>query len=537
MTETAIEKREADSWLEGLTLEGAIQAVLVMEDRAQVTRTGSATLKSGHNTLVVWPVTPLVADRTLRCRVLTDSAAAKKPRVLDMQVKRRYLVKTARPEKEREITATIEKLVDEYLEIHDLMQAGFHQHGLIGPAITGQANQISQRLVVGPFDQKWPQEIQKLFAQRIDLEERLLDKQNKQDDRLEHLARLEQERHQALQQVSEYQAGLLTEIWVPADGVYKIEWEYQVPCALWRPEYTAELEQDDEQSRVSWLSTGSVWQATGEDWKNIELSFSTARPTLGAELPLLEDEVLDMRPKTDQEKKIIEVTSRDQTIETTSTVPQEKRSDTPPGLDDGGEARTYKVLEKVEVPSDGRPHRIKFENWAQKSDCDFLCLPEKAEFVFLRSVQNNPSSMPLLAGPVNLVKNGGFVGRSKIAYVASQEPFSLSWGSEDGLTVLRDVTREYDQTGLRKRKHYDYTVEVYLANFSGQECSLKLTERIPVSEIKQVEIEIDQKKTTPGFNKDDQGLISWDITLAAGAEKRVKIFFKVAMPKNVRWDG
>jgi len=536
VTETSIEKREIDSWLEGSTLEGAIQSVLVMEDRAQVTRTGSATLKSGHNTLVVWPVTPLVADRTLRCRVLADSVAGDPPRVLDLQVKRRYLVKTARPEKEREITSVIEKLVDEYLEIHDLMQAGFHQHGLIGPAITGQANQIGERLVVGPFDQKWPQEIQKLFAQRIDLEERLLAKQNKQDDRLERLARLEQERLQALQQVSEYQAGLVTEVWVPADGIYKVEWEYQVPCALWRPEYTAELE-EGEQSRVKWQSTGSVWQATGEDWPNIELSFSTARPTLGAELPLLEDEELSMRPKTDQEKKTIEVTSLDQTIETTSSVPDEKRSDTPPGLDDGGEARTYKVSEKVEVPSDGRPHRIQFESWAEKTDCDLLCLPEKAEFVFLRSVQNNPSGMPLLAGPVTLIKNGGYVGRSKIAYVASQEPFSLSWGSEDGLTVLRDVTREYDQTGLRKRKHYDYKVVVYLANFSGQECSLQLTERVPVSEIKQVEIEIDQKKTTPGFKKDDQGLISWDLVLTAGAEKRVEIFFKVVMPKNVIWDG
>ncbi|MBW1811673.1 MAG: DUF4140 domain-containing protein, partial [Deltaproteobacteria bacterium] len=115
MTETSIEKREIDSWPEGLTLEGAIQSVLVMEDRAQVTRVGSATLKSGHNTLVVWPVTPLVADRTLRCRVLADSVAGDPPRVLDLQVKRRYLVKTARPEKEREITAVIEKLVDEYL--------------------------------------------------------------------------------------------------------------------------------------------------------------------------------------------------------------------------------------------------------------------------------------------------------------------------------------------------------------------------------------------------------------------------------------
>jgi len=510
-----------------------------MEDRAQVTRHARAELTAGRHTLHLGPITPLVADRTLRCRVRAAGTGRpeKSPRVLDVQVKRRYLVKPSRPEKEREITGAIEKLADEYLRAHDQMRMGFDQHRRVAGAGQGLATQIADRMVVGPFDPKWPGEIRELFDRREKLEEALLTAQVEQEDRLEHLERLLEERRQALQPVSDYQAGLVCNLWIPGDGTWELEWEYQVPCALWRPEYSAELLEGEAGEEVDWQSAGSVWQATGEDWEQVELSFSTARPTLGAELPLLDDDVLSARSKTDQEKKIIEVTSRDEEIQTTSTTPEDMQSDTPPGLDDGGETRTYRVLEKVDVPSDGRPHRLAFETWKAPAECGFVCMPERAGFVFLRSVQANPSGMPLLAGPVSLIRNGGYVGRSQVGYVASQETFSLSWGSEDGLVVLRDVVRKFEETGLRKKKSYTFEVEAYLANYTGEARQIRLTERIPVSEIEQVEIEIDKKKTEPGYQKDDQGHLTWNLKLQDTEEKRVKLSYQVSMPAKVHWNG
>lgn len=79
---------------------------------------------------------------------------------------------------------------------------------------------------------------------------------------------------------------------------------------------------------------------------------------------------------------------------TTLDLEEVETSDTQPGLDDGGEARTYEVPERVDVPSDGRPHRIEFETWEVDTETELLCVPEKRRFVFLRSLQANPSSMP-----------------------------------------------------------------------------------------------------------------------------------------------
>jgi len=49
---------------------------------------------------------------------------------------------------------------------------------------------------------------------------------------------------------------------------------------LWRPLHEARLFADD---RLLMSSSAVVWQNTGEDWSNVDLSFSTALSSLGVE--------------------------------------------------------------------------------------------------------------------------------------------------------------------------------------------------------------------------------------------------------------
>ena len=520
-------------------VEAAVAAVVVMEDRAQVTRRAILELEPGRHLLSITPVTPLATDRSLRCRITPAwedaEEEASDARLLDLQLVRRYVVKPARPEQERELTAAMENLAEEYRAALDQNLARFHERHLVSQAATALAAQVQDRLVVGPFDQRWPGEIEQLFARRAEVEQQILDDQWQQDDRHERYRDLSEQRRQVLQPVHEYNAELLTEVRVQQAGQYRLVWEYQVPCAVWRPSYTASLDEGGDGAAVSWQSAGMVWQHTGEDWIGVRLSLSTDRPTLGADLPVLHDDVLATREKTRREKDVIEVTSRDREIARTTTV-DEKRSDTPPGLDDGGETRTFTAPDPVVIPSDGRPHRIIFETWEADCAVELACLPEKARHVFLRSLQRNRSAMPLLAGPVSLIRGGGFIGRSQISYVAPREKFSLSWGSEDGLVVLRHRVAEREETTLLKHRKETFKVELYLANHTRGRHTVRLTERVPISEIEQVRVTLQDKNTTPGFTRDDQGLLTWELDLPAGDEREVTLSFQVSMPPNVHWD-
>ncbi|HOX45792.1 MAG TPA: DUF4139 domain-containing protein [Myxococcota bacterium] len=519
----------------GQILEAPVAEVLIMEDRAQVLRRARVELRPGRLALRLGPCTPLLADRTLRCRVRSAGADDAPAKVLDWRVTRAYVVRAARPEREQELVQALEGLVAEYLQENQRAAVRLHERGRVAQAVRDLARHVGERVVIGPFEPAWAEELEAAFGRRGELEEELLDLQWAQDDRRARVERLVQERRAALTPVSDYRAEVGLEAVIERAGTYLVEVEYQAPCALWRPTYTAELAPDG--AGLAWASAGMVWQLTGEDWTGVELAFSTARPSLGAELPLLEDDWLSTREKTEVERKVVEVASRDQVIATTASAPQGRSSDTPPGLDDGGEARLFRVPGRVDVPSDGRPHRLEFERWQAPTECEYVCLPEKAEFVFLRSLQTYPGAQPLLAGPVALMRDGGYTGRGRIRFVAPGERFGLSWGSEDGLPVHREQHQEFEETGLRKRRQHDFRVELYLANQSGAPRRVRVSERVPVAELEAVEVEILAKETSPGYSRDAQGLVTWALELKPGADARLKLAYRVSMPSQVIWRG
>lgn len=514
-----------------------IDRVMIMEDRAQVTRTQNIECESGRNRVVINSVTPLIADRTVRCRIHSESTGAGDgARVLDLHVQRRYVVKQARPEQERELETAFEALKDQYLKVFDQMHADTKERGILLQAAERQKAYISNRLLAGPFDSAWPAEIEDVFSRVSGKVQGILDQRFALREMQLKWKKLEEERVLTLQPVTDYQAEVVVEVHVPEHGRYTLEVEYQVPCALWRPVYTAQLMDGDDGPQIQWRSAGMVWQHTGEDWDDVQLEFSTARPTLNAECPFLNDDIVETREKSEEEKKVVEVSSRDETIARTDQ-PNVTTSDTPPGLDDGGEVRNYRVGKRVDVPDDGCPHQIEFDRWETRARIQRVSYPEKQPFVFLKSTGKNASRMPLLSGPVSLIRNGGYIGKSEISYVAPGAELELSWGSEDDMVILRDSEETYDEKGFRKKRHYYFHVHNYMANHSDEARKVCLMERIPVSEMEQVEVTLHKDKTTPDYTLNEHGVLEWNRSLEAGQEEYIHLCYEVIMPQSVSWRG
>ncbi len=64
-----------------------------------------------------------------------------------------------------------------------------------------------------------------------------------------------------------------------------LELDYGVPGARWAPQYTCDIARDGSSARLQ--LRGLVTQASGEDWKGVQLELSTASPAMFTELPTL----------------------------------------------------------------------------------------------------------------------------------------------------------------------------------------------------------------------------------------------------------
>ena len=88
--------------------------------------------------------------------------------------------------------------------------------------------------------------------------------------------------------------------------------------------------------------------------------------------------------------------------------------------------------------------------------------------------------------------------------MAQGAPFELTFGIEEGLRVERKVVEEVARdTGLfggKRRFRYAYRFEV--ANYRKSSEELEVAEHVPVSELDDVKVELDTKKTTAGYALD-----------------------------------
>ncbi len=488
-----------------------VDEVTLMEDRARVVRRGLVALPAGRTRLIVSGAAPVLADKTLAARSATariDDAAV---------TRRRVHAPELRAEAVRELEARIEESAD---------ALGAHRERLarVDESLELLAQAADRTVEELQLDAAWsradPDAWKRRLAALAELEQRLRTERAtvKRDveDAARELAHRRARRDAEARPSDDLVAAIAITVEVEAAGEHALELEYVVPNACWRPRHRATLEGE----RVRVESEGCVWQNTGEDWDEVLLRFSTQRPSLGAEPPRLGTDRLAVRRKAER----IVVEQRQQVVETTGLGQGARAAPEVPGIDDGGEVQELVAAHRVRVPSDGRPHRAPLFEMIAPVQESLTCAPELAPAILRKTAQVNTAARPLLAGPVELVRGGGPIGRTSILYVAPGERFELGWGPDPALRVHRALEETVEEQKLLSSWHRSKrTIVDKLSNLGPEPRRVDLVERVPVSEIEKLEIAVDVEAT--GRDADADGFVRWTVELAPfGREKVVLVY-------------
>ena len=203
-----------------------------------------------------------------------------------------------------------------------------------------------------------------------------------------------------------------------------------------------------------------------------------------------------------------------------------------PGIDDGGEALELRARAKANVPCDGRPHRVPIFAFETPAETALVCAPELALAVMLRSRATNAGEHPLLAGPVDLVRQSGLVGRSSLLYVAPGERFELGWGPDSSLRVHREVEqREHERRMMSSWTRKPRRIKLKLSNLGPGAKTLEIKERVPVSEIEKVEVEVTEASL--GAKPDDEGFVTWELRLRGFDQDELALHWTLVVHDDV----
>jgi uncharacterized protein (TIGR02231 family) len=314
---------------------------------------------------------------------------------------------------------------------------------------------------------------------------------------------------------------------------------YVVPGATWQPEYDVDFAPRGRASKVgpgtARLTVGAVVrQSSGEDWHEVRLSLSTARPKLGAEAPMPAPLVIDGYEQK-REKVLVQAEERREQIAAGAAGGAPRRGPSAAALDDKGNAFVLTLPHRVSVAADGRPVWSPVDVIAAEATAKLVATPKIDQHVYQVVALKNPAAYPLLEGRVRSYRAGSYVGDSQLRYRGLGEPMEVSLGIDEELKVERKVmdAQEKDPSFLSSTKHIVHTFRIALTNRAASAEVVELRESIPVSKTADVRVELVDKRTSSGYALDrDRGFLTWSVPLKSAEQRNLDLGYAIHLPDD-----
>ncbi|MCP4544296.1 MAG: mucoidy inhibitor MuiA family protein [Chloroflexi bacterium] len=530
-------------------LQTGITAVAVYADRARITRSGIMTLEPGNHRLEV-------SELPLKLDVASVRASARgtaRARLFGVDVRRDFYVETP-AERVRELEKQIESLEDERRGLDSQTELFQKEHATLGD-LTGQTEIYARGLAYGKIDVEAQMALlDGLRARTEELDAALLGFAICRRDLERRLKKLKNELGQLRGARGRERYTAVVEVEVTQAGDLTIELTYVVSGAGWHPLYDIRLikaaDRPTETLEVGYLA--QVTQRTGENWSDVALTLSTARPALAETLPELDPWYVRpvVAPKPQQRARRMAkmaapapaLTIADTGASFGLAESEAEKTDAPAEIvlatvETSGTAVTYQVPGTTIIPADGAPHKVAVASFELDPELDYVTAPKLVEATYRRAKVANESAYTLLPGPANLFDGDEFIGTTELELTAPNGELELYLGTDDRVRVERELKRrEVDKKLLGDRRRLRYGYEIVLENLLPNETQVLLQDQIPVPRHEDIKVKLEFAEPKPA-ERTELNLLEWTLTLEPGTKQSVRFDFTVEHPREMRLLG
>lgn len=534
------------AWGDTVDLASAVNAVTVYADRARVTRGGPVELPAGEH-VVRFGGLPLALDDSSVQAAGTGSAAFK---ILGLEIRDKFSQEAVNT-RVRELEAQLQALTDQdkqiVAQINDLGERRiFLQKVRDGLALSGSDDGKTppQGLEkVRPLYEFYATELDKLSKQTLALAAAARELKPQRQVLEEELNRLRGSGARAEKEV-------LVAVKTDAPTRANLTVSYNMHGASWQPLYDARVGTKD--GKVDLASYGVVRQQTGEDWQNVKLALSTARPSVGARMPELEPQwlqILEFRPMpaaapAGQQapatlRKLQSNSFADADFaarESVAAAPAEMETAT---IDSAGVSAVFEIKLPSTIPSDGESHKVPIATQKFDGALEYITTPSLAELAYLKARLTNTSEGPLLGGEVYLFRDGDFVGKSHVNFIAPGAQFDFFLGVDDGVKVTRKtlIDKASESGLLSKRKGVARKYETTVENFKPKAIKLTVLDHLPVSQDASITVGGVKFSDNPKSQEKDTGKLTWEFSIEPKQKKVLTEEFTVDWPADKQISG
>ncbi len=521
-----------------------IAEVVVFPDRARVTRRGTIALEVGLQSIEFADLPPGIQADSLRAAGRGNATAV----LLGVEARRAFYSETP-TETIRELERQIEMLQRQDRTLLDQQTAAEVRLGFARSLADKAAEQLARGLAFGRADIAQSSTLIDFVQQQIDRAQATLREVQQQRQELsKQIEKLNNELNQRRAERPRERLTAAIEIEVKQAGDLTLDLTYVIGNAGWSALYDMRLSEADT-ARLQLTYLGQVTQRTGEDWTDVALTLSTARPSLTTVQPELSPWYLNVfaplpSPPGTAAPKMRAMATRSAGPEegisydaAPGAVPQLEMASQAAQVSAEGASVTFQLAQKVTVPGDGSPHKVTVTTFDLTPKFDYLSVPKLADCVYRRAALTNLSDFLLLDGPASLFVEGDFVGSLPLKRIAPREEFELTLGVDDRVTVKRELkTRDVDKKIIGDRRRVRIAYEIEVKNWRQAPIDLELRDQFPVARHEQIKVKLESCDPRPS-EQTDLGELKWRLTVAPNAKQTSRFEFSIEHPVSLTIAG
>lgn len=513
-----------------------VKSATVYLANAQVTRLATASLENGVNEIILTDLSQYINPNSIQIKLDNPNVV-----ILGVSHRQNYLSKGEANPRLVSIQDSIDDIQFKIMirQTHKRVYTEEKDLLLKNKSIGGQQNGVDIDNLMDMAD---------FYRERLqDLETKLLDIEIT-------TKKLQKEEYKLRQQLTElnnnaykYTGEIIVKISSKGKQSSKLYATYMVNQAGWVPRY--DIRSNDLNKPAEFAYKADVYQNTGVDWKNIDITLSTGNPNIDHTQPSLSpwylsyyntykqkakrnvsaaydgagapappsvayNETAKMEELEEYDKKGANKTIANYTTVTESVVNTE-----------------FVIGMKYDIFSNGKPNTVNIQDIELPVSYSYLAIPKKDKDAFLIAEISGWGKYNLLQGDANIYFEGSFVGESYIDPNITTDTLMVSMGRDQSVVVKREKIDDFCKNstfGGNKKSSRGYKISI--RNNKSSEIKITVKDQIPLSSYKEIEVTaIDKGNAT--YNE-VTGELSWELIIPAGKTVDVSFQYEVKYPKD-----
>jgi uncharacterized protein (TIGR02231 family) len=355
-----------------------------------------------------------------------------------------------------------------------------------------------------------------------------------------------------------------------AAGKLDLSLAYALPGASWAPAYDARLRSEKRQVRLD--AFGLVRNATGEDWTDVALTLSTARPGLGGAAPEIAPWYVDVSlpvaygrvsgskmnldGKMERAKASLAAAPAamaDMAYDGAPAVQEVDATFAAAEVASAATSASFKIATPVTLASDNTPQRVPLGGADLAAVLRYQATPKLQETAFLAAAVTNTGDLPFLGGTLNVFLDDAFVATSRLSTTMPGEKFTLQLGADEGIALKRKIVARFtEDTGFTTRsRRTTYDIVLTVTNKKRSAERIVLTDALPIARDEKIVVKLlapdgreflkpeDAAAAPPraGIARDGEGRLTWRLDLKPGEKRELALKFSIEHPADLPVTG